>query len=318
MVLPTNIRNNLGSGTVNTRTGSTGTIFGNSSDPTTRIENSIAQGTFQGSGQYTFPKDLPRVYINIMENEWNIFEGAGQVDTKLGNQGLIDYAKRIFSAVKELSKTSLKPQRLYRLPLPLQLKDAFEVAYNTDYGLNPLSNLNNTAAAATTGGIINAFKTVTMSQPTFRRHQLSWKLSPKNYDEAVIAQRIAFQLRKGMTPKTSGTVDLGKFALFFPKIYTMWFHDNIKFMYKFKPCVLERIEVDYAGGNPIPAFYRPEGGSTKNMAPESLTISAVFLELEYWIDTRDENGNTDYDQDGDGHPTDSVTDAYNFYKFTQG
>ena len=277
-------------------------IYATSSNPTDVINTKIKDSVIRDSGKYTFPQDLPPIHMNIIETDWDHISGANRPGIS----------------------SSLKPRKIFRLPLPMQLKDAFDVQYDTNFSLNPATGAVNQIASlvpggqgflggigAVTGLAVNTFKTVTLSQPNFKRHQLTWKLAPKNYKEAESIQRIAYQLRKGMTPKRSSI--LSGFVMTFPYIYLCYFSPNPKFLYKFKPCVIERIEMDYTGGNPIPAFYRPEGAD-ENRPPESVVLQLSLLELEYWLDGRDDQ-KTDYHEHADGSelPTNDPLDVYNYY-----
>ena len=129
-------------------------------------------------------------------------------------------------------------------------------------------------------------------------------MAPKDFNEAKAIQKIAYLLRRAMTPKRAL---FG--ALFeFPDIFLIAFSPNSKFLYKFKPCVLERINVDYTGGNQAPGFYRQQGNPS-NAPPESVVITLQFLELEYWLD----GNRSDYKTDGEGLPQSDPLDVFNFY-----
>lgn len=212
--------------------------------------------------KYSYPSDLPKYHFVIIETDWSF-----------------------------ASKT-LTPTKLFRLPLPTPLLDQFEV--NFDRNFNYLGEAAKTissfsdligqgvaslakAAGAASGLTLNTFKTVTMSVPDFRTFQFTWKLSPKNFAESREIQRINYALRKGMSPRTTAS----KFLLVFPKIYIMYFNPNPQYLYKFKPCVLTTLSVDYAGGNPFPAFYKQQNNDNP---PESVTISTTWLEVEFWLE----------------------------------
>jgi hypothetical protein len=270
----------------------TGNIVGN---PARVIEERI--GGQRRQADYRFPFDLPKYHFTLIENEWTI-----------GRQILF--------------------QKMFKLPLPTGLTSEHEVNYNT--GFNYLSVLSS-AAAAFTGGLsqlgqsaaraggaalglaVNNFKSVTLDVTDFRTFQLSWKLSPKNFDEAETIQKIIFSLKKAMHPRTFGdnfapgvaaTVATG--VLIFPKIFTMYFVPNTKFLYKFKPCVLSSIKVDYAGGQPVPSFYA-SSGNPSDSPPESVLVSMNFIELEYWL-------SRDYILQND-MPTNDPFDAFRYYTY---
>ena len=253
-------------------------IYSPSNNPNSVIRDRVSSGIMSDSTQYTFPSDLPPIHMNIIETDW-----------------------------KTASKT-LTPRKLYKLPLPLQLKDSFDVQYDPNFA--PASNLTEPVrglGSATVGRIVNSFRTVTLAQPNYRRHQFAWKLAPKNFQESERIQRIIFNLRRGMTPKR----EANKVIMRFPFIYLCYFSPNPKFLYKMKPTVLERIDVDYNGGNPSPAFYRAEAEG--DQAPESVTITLTFLELEYWLDS-DNVDESDYKIGDNNLPTNDGLDSFNYYK----
>ena len=70
-----------------------------------------------------------------------------------------------------------------------------------------------------------------------------------------------------------GTVARG--LLFtFPEILDIKLFPDDKFMYKFKPCVLKGMSVDYAPNGP--SFYR------RTDAPTAVSISLDLQEIEFW------------------------------------
>ena len=107
-----------------------------------------------------------------------------------------------------------------------------------------------------------------------------------------------------MHPRT----ELGKLVMVFPKIFTMYFNPNIRYLYKFKPCVLSSIKVDYNGGQPVPSFYKSPNAPSES-PPESVMVVMNFLELEYWIE-RDFKMLNDL-------PTNDPFDAWNFYTYRE-
>lgn len=236
--------------------------------------------------QYQFPSDMPNFHFRLIENEWSIASG------------------------------DLTMEKFYTLPLPMQgIEDQFTVSYDTNY--SPVTGLLSQLAEATgvsniageaarafqavSGRSLNVFKQITLASPEFREFNFSWKLSPKNFDESQQIQRIYWSLRRGMTPATTA----GKLLFVFPKIYTMYFVPNVKYLYKFKPCVLKGLNVNFTGGNPHPTFYKRQGAPTE-APPESVIITMNFLELEYW---RQQDVNSDVN----GLPTNDPFDVWNFY-----
>lgn len=118
----------------------------------------------------------------------------------------------------------------------------------------------------------NQFLTILLKGPEYKRHRFSWIFSPNTAEESTNIDLIIRQFKEWGSP---GLTAAG--ALFsFPMIFQIAFMPNEKFMYKFKPAVLESVTVDYTP-NEGAAFYR---GSN---APESLAVTFQFLELEFWL-----------------------------------
>ena len=276
-----------------------GSILG--TDLTRQIEaaNQSSEGL---KPSFQFPTDMPKYHFRLLENNWSI-----------GSRGL-------------------SIERSYTLPLPMQgIQDDFSVNYDTDY--SPVSEvikagsavagvlqaasqaateLLGTAArgvSAVSGRTLNTFKTVTFAAPDFREFSLSWKLSPKTYEEAQSIQKIYWGLRRGMTPESEGA----SLVFRFPRIYTMYFVPNVKYLYKFKPCVLRNLIVNFTGGNPHPTFYKRQVALSES-PPESVIMTMTFLELEYWTqqDIDDPGkGNTD----ANGLPSNNPFDVWNWYAY---
>lgn len=329
--LTSNLRSNL-SGSRVTQQAATPTGSGSraslSSNPATSIPESVRGYAMDTSTQWTFPPNLAPLHFGFIETEWTLAKQSdgsaafqevlntptGQRPT-LENSG-INLPGLIYGALENLarSRQPLVPKKVFRLPLPIPLKDQFQVNYNTNFA--PMSILEGVQdiGSAALGVIPNTFKTVTLSQPDYRRHQFTFTLPPRNYSESVTIQKIIHAIRRGMHPKRSSV--LGGAVMVFPYIYLPYFMPNPKFLYKFKPCVIENIQVDYQGGQPVPAFYKQQG-APENRPPETVSLAITFLELEYWLDG--EGGDTainktDFKQDGSGLPTNDPFDSFNYYQ----
>lgn len=263
-----------------------GNIIG-TTNPATTIDYEIAGRSV--TPKFTFPTDLPKYHFTIIENDWRGFSG------------------------------NLSVRAMYKLPLPMALNAEHEVNYDTNFNyLSILGQIANIFAGSRSdvatgiakgvgaglGLTVNNFKNVTLSVPDFRTFQLTWKLSPKNFPEAQTIQKIIFALKKSMHPvrRARGLI------LEFPKIFTMYFNPNIRYLYKFKPAVLSSIKVDYNGGQPVPSFYKSPNAPSES-PPESVTVSMNFLELEFWLEE-------DFKMLND-LPTNDPFDAFRFYSYVE-
>jgi len=180
-----NARNSSQYINIDIRTNATSSLVGGGSTLGTESTRRIEQlnRTTGNLLRFQFPTDMPKYHFRLLENNWSI-----------GSRGL-------------------SIERSYTLPLPMQgIQDDFSVNYDTDY--SPVSEvikagsavagvlqaasqaateLLGTAArgvSAVSGRTLNTFKTVTFAAPDFREFSLSWKLSPKTYEEAQSIQKI--------------------------------------------------------------------------------------------------------------------------------
>jgi len=231
--------------------------------------------------RYFFPPDQPRIRFMIIENKWgNASEGG----------------------------TNLQPLAMINLPLPTPLEDSFRVNYDTNFNyldiLGPLGRDQATGSVqALAGASVNRWKTVTLEAPDFRAFDMSWKLSPKTFQESQEIHKIVYRLRRGMTPELTAADTV----FVYPRIYTLAFIPNVPYMYKFKPCVLQSLSVDHAGGQPVPSFYKSQGAESDS-PPESLQIRARWIEVEYWIRR---------DYKGDDLPSVDPFDVFNNYNIVR-
>lgn len=124
----------------------------------------------------------------------------------------------------------------------------------------------------------NEFFTVLMKGPDYKRHQMVWHLNPRNPQESRTIKYIIAELNNAMAP---GLL-LGGALFNFPKVFSIAFMPNYNYLFKFKPCVLERMQTEYAP-NGVPSFYHKYNSAEGNSPPESVRITCQFLELEYWL-----------------------------------
>lgn len=276
----------------------TGDILGS---PSKLIDERI--GGRNRTPNYTFPTDLPKYHFTLIENDWVENRSEWLKSQTTLAQGVINN----LTSRNPLVTRQLYIQAMYKLPLPLGLSDEHEVKYEPGFNfLGRLEALRARASgvgSASVGLTLNTIKAVTLDLPEFRTYQLSWKFSPKNFPEAQEIQKIITALKIAMHP----TPLLGKALLVFPRIFTMYFVPNLKYMYKFKPAVISAIKVDYQGGQPVPSFYKADNNIPSESPPESVTLTLGFLELEYWLDS-------DFKTLGD-LPTNNPFDAFNYYTY---
>lgn len=125
-------------------------------------------------------------------------------------------------------------------------------------------------ARSLTGLTPNPFQTTLFKNPNFRSHRFSWTFIPRDEQESVDLRDLMRAFKYHMLPGTAG-----RGVLFtFPEILEIKLYPDDRFMYKFKPCVLKAMSVNYAPNGP--SFYR------RTDAPTAVTISVDLQEIEFW------------------------------------
>jgi hypothetical protein len=119
------------------------------------------------------------------------------------------------------------------------------------------------AAGAYTGLAINPYQTVLFKNPDFKSHSFSWKLMPKNENETGKIRDIIRTFQFHMSP---GVTETNGLFFSYPSMVVVSLFPESDFLYRFKPCIVKNVSVDYASGS-TPSFFR----STK--APTSITLS---------------------------------------------
>jgi hypothetical protein len=205
---------------------------------------------------------LPNSMIDANHVEYSA-EGIG-----LAGAAAVTAAKGLsgadFSSVTSLGKTLAKPLMdtgLYALGSKLE---------------SVLNNAPGRAALATKGVALNPFLTVLFKSPAFKKHTLSWKLTPSNEPESRILNSILTKFRANMLP---GMADgLGGALLTYPNIVQIDVNSSSEeyFRYTFKPAVITDVAIDFTAAGQ-PSFF----GSTK--APTEVSLRLELMEIEYWL-----------------------------------
>lgn len=148
----------------------------------------------------------------------------------------------------------------------------------------------------------NQFFTVLLKGPTFKRNEFIWKLSPNSPDEAMAINKIIRKLNNAMAPGLFA----GGLMFSFPRVFTISIMPNSRYMFKFKPCVLENLTANYTGAGRN-AFLRADSVTAGRNAPEFIELRLRFMELEFWL-------TGDFGQD---HGSDNPADVYGANWFSQ-
>lgn len=230
-------------------------------------------------------------FLGSIENATGVIRGTG------------DAAAGAMNAVKNLATGNINAPSLQDLKdgaagiaaaagraiaaIPQGLQNAQGIAIAQ--GLNNSGALSNIIRGYL-GYTPNQFMTILLRGPQYKRHEFSWKFSPKNPAESRRLSRIIKYL---LNSSAVGTA-FGGALWAFPKIFQCGFHPNPRYLFKFKPAVVESITPNYSGSG-IPAFLRSDAITHDLETPESIELRMVFLELEYWLsgDYNDNNNHAD-------------------------
>lgn len=127
------------------------------------------------------------------------------------------------------------------------------------------------AASVLTGITTNPFQAVLFKSPQFRSHQFSWTFIPKSRAESEVINNIVQTFRYHSLP---GISNLGGVFFSYPEILEINFRPTDTYLYKFKPCVVDTISVNFAPNQP--SFYKT------SLAPTAIQFSIKVQEIEIW------------------------------------
>jgi hypothetical protein len=122
-----------------------------------------------------------------------------------------------------------------------------------------------------TGITTNPFQAVLFKSPNFRSHQFSWIFIPKSRAESEVINNIVQTFRYHSLP---GISNLGGVFFSYPEILEINFRPTDTYLYKFKPCVVDSITVNFAPNQP--SFYRT------SLAPTAVQFTIKVQEIEIW------------------------------------
>lgn len=180
------------------------------------------------------------------------------------------------------------------LPIPKKLNDVQTVIWDSQSAtsaaasavaaiipsvVNPFTGLGgaaDVAGALTPGGMaVNPHLFMLFKQPTFKEYTFSWSLAPKNEQESVTLARIIEYFKYNMLPAKAGQA-LSDVGLNYPGIAMIKMYPNDFFTFKFKPCAVKSVQVDYTGSGG-PSFFKRTG------APTVVNFTVSLQEIQYTI-----------------------------------
>lgn len=152
-------------------------------------------------------------------------------------------------------------------------------------GANALSEMKNAlddASEQALGLAYNPNLTLVLGGPRLRTHQFTWTLAAKNYEESKAIKDIIQELRKAMLPSSADG-----FIYKYPNYALLRIYPENDFLYKFKPCVISGLSVNYAGAG-FPSFM--PGKEAGKHPPTVVQLTITFQEVETIIRENVESG----------------------------
>ena len=124
-----------------------------------------------------------------------------------------------------------------------------------------------------TGAIGNPMMTMLYKAPDLKRHSFTWHVAPRNQTDSNNLRTIINEFQRNMLPTLGTNNTLG-----YPNLVQPSFYPN-QYLYTFKPCVVESVEVDYtAGGGP--SFLTADGFTASG--PTIVGFNVNLVELAIW------------------------------------
>lgn len=147
--------------------------------------------------------------------------------------------------------------------------------------------------AQSVGYAINPFMQVMLQNPAFKQFEFTWKLSPRNARETEILRNIIRMFRYNMLPGTLGSQfnlsgwiggQLNNYAqgaanaiLSYPNVTHAQLFPDDKYLFNFKPMVIETMSVNFTPSG-TPSFFRDVNG-----APVEVVLTIRLKEIEIWL-----------------------------------
>lgn len=275
---------------------------------------------------YQYPSDLGGIYLQISLKEWKKLSafGKNRFDTKtsialplpknLVEQHTVDYKQVSLGAVVgglkqqalgaaaggtenlekrlQISVGSVLTEATLRGAesmatkaaefVPLLGDSLAAIATTTKNVGTEIKNALDDATEQALGMAYNPNLTLVLGGPRLRTHQFTWTLAAKNFDESKAIKEIINELRKAMLPSSADG-----FIYKYPNYALLRIHPANDFLYKFKPCVITGLSVNYAGAG-YPSFL--PGKETGKHPPTIVELTIAFQEVETIIRENIESG----------------------------
>jgi hypothetical protein len=148
--------------------------------------------------------------------------------------------------------------------------------------LNVAAGLTSAAAGALFGITTNPYQVVLFKSPEFRTHSFTWKLIPNSLQESESLKQLIETFRYHSLP---GISVAGALLFSYPEILEINFRPSDTYLYKFKPCVVKGITVNYAPNSP--SFVRSSGAPTAVQFQIDLQEIEIMTKADFF---RDQSG----------------------------
>jgi hypothetical protein len=162
-----------------------------------------------------------------------------------------------------------------------------------------------------TGTAINPNLELLFNGPKLRSFQFSFKMTPRNLDEARNIRYILKFFKKGMAPKRSFSNRDAAYFLGAPNVFDIHFKsgensNDLKSIVKIKTCALQSFNVNYTPDGFYTAYNDPKAGGSQ---PIAVVMQLGFTELTpLYNDNYDDSDTVGFDNLGNG-PTGNQTDS---------
>lgn len=121
------------------------------------------------------------------------------------------------------------------------------------------------------GQTLNPYMFMMFKRPHFKEFTLQWSLTASNQKESDSLQQIIKKLKRAALPNINDVImDYPELANI--KLYAGQGGD--KYLFKFKPCAIISVQVDYTGAG-MPSFF-------KSGAPTVVNLSLQLKEIKLW------------------------------------
>lgn len=170
-----------------------------------------------------------------------------------------------------------------KLPLPRKLNDSQVIMWQewsgTDLVKSLVGNVSGVLAGALSvaegpvstymGKQLNPFQFMMYKRPGFKEHTLQWTFTPNNQRESDTLNQIINTCKRSSLPTPSG-----QFVMDYPNIALVSLITPGDYLFKFKPCAIIAVQVDFTGGGQ-PSFF-------KNGAPTIVNLTLQLKEIQLW------------------------------------